>query len=362
MMLRFFAIFIFLHGLIHLMGFGKAFTYFKISQLTQPVSRAAGAFWGIAALLFIVAAVLFFMKKDSWWIWAAVAVVLSQILIFTSWQDAKFGTIANLLIAAGVVIGYGHWSFNSLVNNELQAFFNQPLEKTGIVTEEKLTTLPPAVQTWLRRSGVAGKPGIATVRLRQIGEMRTSPGGKWMHVEAEQYFTVHPPGFIWLADVRMMPLVNLAGRDKFMDGKGHMLIEALSLVPVADAKGAEIDQGTLVRYLSEIIWFPQAALADYIRWEGVDSTAAKATMTYGGITAEGIFRFTPEGDLQSFEADRYYDRKGTATLERWHIKSKAWDQMSGVRMPVVSEVTWKLKEGDFTWYKLEITQLEYDSK
>jgi hypothetical protein len=29
-------------------------------------------------------------------------------------------------------------------------------------------------------------------------------------------------------------------------------------------------------------------------------------------------------------------------------------------MPVKSEVTWKLKSGDYTWYKLEITEIEYN--
>jgi len=348
-----------LHGLIHLMGFAKAFQLAEISQLSQPISKPAGALWGLAALLFTFAAVFFILKKDGWWMWAAPAVILSQILIFTSWQDAKFGTVANVLLIIGIAVGYGHWDFKKLVDRELQPFLTQKTMNDGIVTEDKIAALPPIVQTWLRRSGVVGKPAASTVRLRQSGEMRTTPDGKWMPVGAEQYFTVNPPGFIWLADVKMMPGVHLAGRDKYLDGKGHMLIKALSLVPVADATGPETDQGTLLRFLSEIVWFPSAALESYITWENVGETTARATMTYGGVTASGIFQYTPEGDMLTFEADRYYDRKGTSTLERWHIGAKGWKEFGGVRVPAVCEVTWKLEEGDFMWFKMAITDIIY---
>src|SRR5229473_2026019 len=39
------------HGLIHLMGFAKAFGYADLPQLTQPISRAWGVVWLVAACL-----------------------------------------------------------------------------------------------------------------------------------------------------------------------------------------------------------------------------------------------------------------------------------------------------------------------
>ena len=58
-------------------------------------------------------------------------------------------------------------------------------------------------------------------------------------------------------------------------------LHSLWLVNV-DAKGKEIDQGALLRYLGEIVWVPSAALSDYITWEEMDSTTARATMSYEG--------------------------------------------------------------------------------
>lgn len=76
-----------------------------------------------------------------------------------------------------------------------------------------------------------------------------------------------------------------------------MLIKILSLFTVADSKGKEIDQGSLLRYLAETMWFPTAALNEYLYWEEMDQYNAKVTMTYDEITASGIFTFNDIGQF-----------------------------------------------------------------
>jgi hypothetical protein len=101
-------IFIFImsvHGLIHFMGFAKAFGFGNINQLSQEISKPIGLVWLLVALLFVLATVLSITQKDFWTYFAFIAAVLSQILIVYSWQDAKFGTIPNILILAVVIIG-----------------------------------------------------------------------------------------------------------------------------------------------------------------------------------------------------------------------------------------------------------------
>ena len=92
------AIIIFMHGLIHFMGFAKAFGYGNITQLTKDISKPAGVFWLLSAFLFITTTVLLLLKKESWPFLAIVAIIISQVLIVLAWKDAKFGTIANMII------------------------------------------------------------------------------------------------------------------------------------------------------------------------------------------------------------------------------------------------------------------------
>ena len=103
-MLKFLLAFIILvHGLIHFMGFAKAFGYGNIAQLGH-VSKTAGSFWLITAFLFIVVTILLLLKKDAWVITAVIAAIISQVLIITVWKDAKFGTIANIIIIIAVFL------------------------------------------------------------------------------------------------------------------------------------------------------------------------------------------------------------------------------------------------------------------
>ena len=57
------SILIILHGLIHLLGFTKAFNLASVNQLTQHISKANGVLWLVAAILFVTTAILFFIEK-----------------------------------------------------------------------------------------------------------------------------------------------------------------------------------------------------------------------------------------------------------------------------------------------------------
>jgi hypothetical protein len=357
-----FIIILVLHGLIHFMGFSKAFNMVEIKELTLQISRPMGILWLLAGLLFLVSLAFYLAGNEVWWIVAIPALVLSQWLIILYWQDAKFGTIANAIILVVAIIAGAGWNFHRHASKELDKMLPDSLGEIKTITPEMTGHLPPIVQKWLHGNGITGKQVVKTAHLEQVGEMRTAPEGKWMPVRAEQWFITEEPGFLWLASVKAAPGITLSGRDRYYEGKGHMLIKLLSLITVADATGEKTDQGTLIRFLSEIIWFPSAALNEYIQWEALDSLTAKATMQYGNTSGSGIFRFDPEGRFRSFEAQRYYDRKKGATMETWYVEAdtEGHKNISGILVPAMAEVTWKLKDGDFTWYKLEITDLEYN--
>ncbi len=99
-----FAFIMLVHGLIHFMGFGKAFHYGNITQLTKDISRPIGIAWIVTAVVFIIAVIMFLIKKDAWPFIAIAAVIISQFLIMSSWNDAKFGSIANGLTLLAAIL------------------------------------------------------------------------------------------------------------------------------------------------------------------------------------------------------------------------------------------------------------------
>lgn len=356
-----FALLITVHGLIHFMGFAKAFEFADINQLEQNISKTIGLLWLFTAMLLLIAVILY-LKKDQWFYIAVLAIVLSQILIIMSWKDAKFGTVVNIIILLVSISAYGKYEFNKKVNTETKSLLKGIImENDAIITKEEIKYLPEIIQKWMQNSGVIGKEKIVSLQLKQKGEMKTKPSGKWMPFEAEQHINVINPSFVWSTEVHVMPMIQMMGRDKFVNGEGEMLIKLASLIPVVNVgENEKINQAAMLRYMAETVWFPTAALNPYMSWESIDSTSAKATFTVNNKSVVGLFKFSSRGDFMSFEAQRYYKTGDDATLETWYVESKSFKEFSGIRIPNKCQVIWKLKEGDFNWLNFEITDLKYN--
>lgn len=354
-----------LHGLIHLLGFVKAFGFSPVKELTLPISKVWGVFWLMAAIQLLLTAVLYFSESRYWWLSGAVAIVISQILIVWFWKDARFGTIANLIILPAVLAAFFTYSFHRETTLQVEQMIGRlSTREPMIINDTLLADLPPPVARWIRRSGMVGKPQIDRAQVAQAIQMQMKPGQKdWLSATAMQYYAVQQPSFIWETTVQMMPLVYFLGRDRFSGDKGQMQIQLWGAFVVVDSRDNEkINTGTMQRYLGEIVWLPSAALHPSIQWEAIDDNSARATMSYGETTGSGIFRFTPDGDLASFSAMRYMGSEEGAQQYEWVITAKNWRSFNDIRIPYQLNATWKLPEGDWTWLQMEITDIKYNEQ
>jgi hypothetical protein len=268
-----------------------------------------------------------------------------------------FGLAAAVALLVAVVAGATR-RFERRIDDEARALLAGARGDARMVEARDLDGLPAPVRRWLEVSGTVGRLRATTVRLEQRGELRTAPDKPWMPVVAEQYFSVDPPGFVWHVDARMMGVLPIAGRDRYTGGRGEMLIKLASLVTVADGAGPQVDQGALLRFLAEIIWFPSAALSKTITWEPIDAHNARATMRHGGVSASAVFTFGADGRFAAFAADRYMGGGSGAPLEKWGGSAEAWAAIRGVDIPVRGKVTWKLAAGDFDYFRWEIADVE----
>lgn len=350
-----------LHGLIHVLGFLKSLGY-AIPQL-PAISKLTGIVWLMASFAMVATAFLYITDNDMWLLTGTIAILVSQVLIVTSWQEAKYGTLPNIIILIVVVGGCGIWVFNHQVEKEIQvmlaqdAYSEKPAEK--IITENMITSYPAPVQRWLRYSGVVGKEMVSTVYITQKGEMRLNPEQKqWFKSYSQQYFTVTIPSFIWKVSMNIY-LLPVIGRDMFVDGKGEMKIKLIGLIPIAVAgDNFKIHQSALQRFLGEISWFPQAALKPYIHWEAIDESSARATITYRGVTGSAVFYFNSKGELIKFVAMRYKDINDDKPTE-WVATVKGYGEFHGIKIPTTFDATWMLKDGPFTWFTFTITDVRY---
>ena len=353
-----------IHGFIHVFGFFKAFGVPEFNAISKPISKTYGIIWLLTFLFFALSVILIIVHSDYWWLSGFLAVVISQVLIFNYWPDAKFGTIANVIILLAAIISYSNFNFKHKIKQErVELFENAQLENQEIISEEMLEGLPSIIQKWLINSGVIGKRPISNVYLTQELLLKLNPKQEnWNNGKSEQYFTIQPPAFNWNINTEMNSILSVTGRDKFQDGKGEMTIKLLSLIPVANAKNDEkVNQATLQRYLAEIVWFPTASLSQYIKWDAIDEHFAKATMEYKGTKGSGEFHFDENGNFKKFVTQRYQNANDTEPTE-WTVTATKTEELNGIKIPVECEASWGLKGGTWTWLKLKITDIQYNVK
>ena len=270
--------------------------------------------------------------------------------------------LAVLVLAAalGAVLA-GFRRFARVVRRDVESLVaSSATPPGGLITEDMLRSLPEPVRRYLTYSGVVGRRPVGTVRLAQTGRMQPNPGQPWFPLSAEEHYSVRPPGFVWDATLRIGPFPLVRARDMYREGAGNMLIKALGLFPIADVVGPEMDQGSMMRYLSEMIWFPTAFLGDNVSFEPVDDRSARVTLTDGGRTASATMVFDDSGKLVDFVAERYRTVDGRFVLDRWSTPVDEYGEFAGLRLPVRGRAVWKLADGDVEYIDVTVTELQYD--
>ena len=266
--------------------------------------------------------------------------------------------LTGAVAVAASAVRLGRYKLERRVNGEVDDLLaSARAVDRGPVSEEDLLGLPEPVGRWLRWSGAVGRPIPATVRLKQAGELRVGDLG-WLPFTGEEYYSTSPPAFVWKADVRMAPGVRVVGKDSYLDGRGALEMWVMGLVPVARGAGPDMDEGDLLRYLNEIMWFPAGALIPEITWEPVDDDSARATMSHRGVTGTATFFFDADGRVIDMVADRH-DREAGAVLP-WSTPISAHGEFDGVRVPIAGEAIYAREDGDHSYIRLTVKDVEQD--
>jgi hypothetical protein len=116
----------------------------------------------------------------------------------------------------------------------------------------------------------------------------------------------------------------------------------------------------MMRYLSEMIWFPTAFLGDNISFTAIDAGSVQVTLTDHGRSISGTLYIDAEGGLTGFLAQWYRMVGSRNELATWWAPVTGYGELAGLMLPVRAQAVWKLPEGDLMYFDIAITELEYN--
>lgn len=257
-------------------------------------------------------------------------------------------------LAFVAVVGAAHFWRSSRFE---QSILDARTELAAIVPTESgcRTDLPPEIEAFARRAMASAKSGVAV--MQQVGEMRLAPDGDWLSLTAEHAVSTVEPAFVWRADVEIAPFMKAVVVDSYVGGAGRLEARLLGSVRVALAEGQEMDRGELMRYLGELAWAPEAILLNRaLRWRGLSSREFEVSAESSGGLATVRLILNEQGDITQVEADDRPMSSGKESIPTpW--RARVWDyaDVGGFRLPRMGEVSWLLPEGDFVYWRGEVT-------
>jgi len=358
-----FAVLLAVHGLIHLLGFAKAFGFADLPQLTQPISPLLGVWWLLAAVLFLATAAALLFWPRVWWAVGLCAVVLSTFLIAGAWTDAKAGDLTNAVVFVGVVFGFlaqGPASLRAAYERDLKLHlvYHEPSE---LLTEADIANLPVPVQRYLRTSGSVGQPRVRNFFVRMHGRIRNGPQAPWISLSAEQHNFIAPAARLFYLTGSMFA-IPVQGYHRYVGPTATMQIKAAALVPVVDASGREMDQSETVTLFNDMCIMAPATLIDQaIVWEPVDAQTVRASFTNAGHTIHAELSFNDAGELTNFRSDDRYQADGKKIQKtRWSTPMAEYRAFGPVRLASAGEGHWHERDGEYAYIQLTIDDVRYN--
>jgi hypothetical protein len=353
------------HGLIHGLGVVKALDPSAVPQLTVPIPAVRGLLWFAAATLCLAAAAALYTAPRWWWAIALAGVAFSTVAIAGSWADAKAGTLVNMVILATAVIAAaidGPWGLRAEYDGDVRAALARPHPPVPL-TDADLAPLPPPVQRYLRVAGVVGQPRVWNMRARMRGRIRSSADTRWMPLAAEQHNVFDEPARMFYMTATMFG-IPADGYHRFVDAAATMRVKAAGLVPIIDARGAEMTQAETVTLFNDMcVLAPATLIAPAIVWEPVDETRARARFTHAGRTIRAELFFNTTGELVDFRSDdrlKVSPDGRTMTAFPWSTPLTDYRDFGAARLMSRGAARWHEPDGDYTYIEFEMQSVDYN--
>lgn len=351
------------HGLIHFIGFAKAFNYINIFQLAKEIAKPIGLLWLITGCLFLLSMLFYSFKKEQWMYFAFGAIVLSQMLIIINWQAAKYGTIINILIFTISIIGFFQTRFKNIYKKEVNKGLVESIAlPKNLLTETTIAHLPLQVRKYIHYTGFANKPIINNFKINFKGKIRNHAKPVWVPLTTEQYNFIKTPTRLFYFNATMKGL-PVSGFHCFKNGVAYMDIRLLSIFKVEYQSGAVMNISETVTFFNDMCVLAPGALIDKrIKWLEYEENIVSASFTNNNITISALLHFNEKGELVNFTSkDRSaLGENGKTEKLKWSTPLRDYKSINGYKLATYAEAIYTYPTGDFTYATFELKNISYN--
>lgn len=224
--------------------------------------------------------------------------------------------------------------------------------------------VPACVQRYFHAVLKEGQPGITAATIELAGTFNLSATTeKWKPFTSRQRVVIHRPGFLWDAQVLMLPGLPVRVYDGYIAGEGRLHAAILGLFSIADLHGGgEFARAELMRFFAEMPWYPTALLPGQgVHWTALSDRSANATLVDHPLTVTLLFRFNEAGLIESVHAEARGATGGKdVVMLPWEGRWSNYQSRSGMTVPMMAEAAWLRPEGRKPYFIGTVKALTYE--
>jgi hypothetical protein len=252
-------------------------------------------------------------------------------------------------------------SFRSRFARDRDALLARPVPASPTVTETDLASLPPLMQTYLRRVGAVGQPRVYNMRVLFNAQMRSSATSPWMQATATQYEFFAPPARLFYMNASLLG-VPFDIFHRYIDSAATFQVRIASLFSMVDKSGPILTRAETVTLMNDIVVMaPAAVLGLPFMWETIGDRSLQATFTNAGNTVSAVLTFDVAGDLVGFLSnDRTQEDANGSRNVPWSTPISGYCEVDGIRIGALGDAKWIETSGEWTYGKFEIRSIAYN--
>lgn len=266
---------------------------------------------------------------------------------------SKFITVILILLV--VVIGT-HFIAEARFKKYAAGLIQQvAAAKPPILVSEDI---PQLILDFVKNSGVEPDNLASVIEFRQVAEMRLEKGGDWQGLTAEQIISVGEIGFVWYAEQPMMGfLKKFRVIDAYVAKKGMLNVRVLGSIPMGDVEGEDADFAEAMRYISEMVWAPDAMIGNpALNWQQLTDRSVYVSVDLPSGVAGATFIFDDAGDIIEVQAKNRPAEMvdGKAVLRDWLIEIGDYKQFGTRRVARHAVVSYLYEDGYEAYWRGDI--------
>ncbi|NTV52522.1 MAG: hypothetical protein HGA76_05870 [Candidatus Firestonebacteria bacterium] len=279
----------------------------------------------------------------------------------------KSAVIVGLMVLASLIV-FMLIRYSSLQDRFLarvaDEFQKQPLTVQDLLLPADIAHLPKPVRRYIEYSGSLNQPKLQNLRITCSAEMVSKPNTAPMKAFSVQYNFYSSPSRIFFMKASRAGL-SFHALHVYAQGKATFVVRVLSLFNIVDLAGEQLTQAETVTVLNDLCVFAPAALIDSrLTWKETGPLAAQVTFSNGPYKVSALLTFNTAGELVNFVSDDRAALQADGSLRhaRWSTPLRHYQDFNGRKTAGYGEAIWHYPEGDFTYGKFTILDIQTNVK